>query len=209
MSQQTSTYDVIVLGIGTMGSAVCDHLSQRGARVLGLEQFSVPHALGAMHGDSRLIRLCYFEHPDYVPLLHRTYELWEQLEQRSQRSVLRITGGIYMGPERSEFVTGTLRSAREHDLPHERLGRDEFRRRYPVFEVPDDTVAIYEPRAGFVLSETAVSRRGGRRRRRDDEGDVLRRTHGRVRRRVEPPDPRRGRRRADGHSAAAGMGVAE
>ncbi|MHC5002747.1 MAG: FAD-dependent oxidoreductase, partial [Planctomycetota bacterium] len=157
MSQQTSTYDVIVLGIGTMGSAVCDHLSQRGARVLGLEQFSVPHALGAMHGDSRLIRLCYFEHPDYVPLLHRTYELWEQLEQRSQRSVLRITGGIYMGPERSEFVTGTLRSAREHDLPHERLGRDEFRRRYPVFEVPDDTVAIYEPRAGFVLSETAVS----------------------------------------------------
>lgn len=76
-------YDVIVIGVGTMGAAACDWLSRRGARVLGLEQFTIPHESGAHHGRSRMFRIAYYEHPDYVPLLRRAYEQWKELEQRS------------------------------------------------------------------------------------------------------------------------------
>ena len=152
-----SNYDVIVIGVGAMGSSACYQLARRGARVLGLEQFDIPHALGSSHGQSRMIRLAYYEHPDYVPLLKRAYQLWEELESVSGQKLLHITGGAYLGPEKGEVVGGSLRSSREHGLEHELLDRDELCRRFPQFHVPEDWVALYEPRAGFLRPERVVA----------------------------------------------------
>ena len=88
------TYDVIVIGVGTMGASACWHLSRQGYRVLGIDRYSVPHEMGAHHGHSRMIRLSYFEHPDYVPLLKRSYSLWDELEQDTGMEILVRTGGL-------------------------------------------------------------------------------------------------------------------
>jgi len=153
--------DVIVIGVGAMGSAACFHLAQRGVHVLGLDQFSIPHSLGSSHGDSRMIRLCYYEHPDYVPLLLRAYQLWDDLEKRTQQKLLYKTGGIYMGPPECEFIAGTVRAAHEHRLPHERLDRARLRHRFPQFHVPDDYIGLYEPEAGFLTPERVVAAYAG------------------------------------------------
>src|SRR3954470_22365256 len=101
MSQR---FDVIVVGLGAMGSATAYHLASAGVRVLGLEQFDIPHSLGSSHGASRMIRLAYFEHPHYVPLLRRPYQLWETLQADFGQPILHLTGGLYMGPPNSEVV---------------------------------------------------------------------------------------------------------
>src|SRR5438045_9801633 len=97
-------FDVIVVGVGAMGSAACYHLASRGAKVLGLEQFDIPHARGSSHGQSRMIRMAYYEHPDYVPLLRRAYELWAQIEQGSGQKLLYVTGRVYMGRPDGEIL---------------------------------------------------------------------------------------------------------
>ena len=112
----TGHYNAIVIGLGAMGSATLYHLAQRGWRVLGLEQFTPGHKRGSSHGDSRIIRETYFEHPLYVPLVQRAHELWRELEHKSASSLMTITGGIMIGPADGEIVSGTLRSAVEYRL---------------------------------------------------------------------------------------------
>src|SRR5882724_10839938 len=153
----SNTHDVIVIGVGAMGSAACCHLARRGVRVLGLEQFDIPHALGSSHGQSRMIRMAYYEHPDYVPLLRRAYELWDELEAISGQKLLYRTGGIYIGPVDGELVGGSLRAAREHALPHELLNHAELKRRFPVFHVPESWSALYEAPAGFLTPERVIA----------------------------------------------------
>lgn len=148
-------FDVIVLGLGGMGSAAAAHLAARGQRVLGLEQFTPAHDRGSSHGDSRIIRQAYYEDPAYVPLLRRSYELFEDLTVSSP-GVRTLTGGLMMGAPGSATVTGSLASARAWDLPHELLGTADLRRRFPTFAVPAGTVALYEERAGFVRAEQTV-----------------------------------------------------
>jgi sarcosine oxidase len=155
--QLHNTFDVIVVGVGAMGSAACYHLAKRGVRVLGLEQFSIPNAMGSSHGESRMIRLCYYEHPDYVPLLRRAYELWHELQAHAKCQLLLMTGGIYMGHPQGEFIAGTLRSAARFNLPHESLTRHELRRRFPQFNVPDHYAAVHEPNAGLLLPERVIA----------------------------------------------------
>src|SRR4051812_8855896 len=111
-------YEVIVIGVGAMGSAGCYRLAQRGARVLGIGRFSIPNTFGSSHGQSRMIRMCYYEHPDYVPLLKRAYELWHETERESGAKLLHETGGIYIGPRDGEIVAGSLASAAQHNLSH-------------------------------------------------------------------------------------------
>ena len=152
-----NTFDVIVVGVGAMGSSACYHLARRGVRVLGLEQFDIPHALGSSHGASRMIRMAYYEHPDYVPLLRRAYELWDELALVSGQKLLHRTGGLYMGPLEGEIVGGAIRSAREHALAHEVLDRDEIRRRFPQFQIPEPWVGLMEPEAGFLVPERVIS----------------------------------------------------
>src|ERR1700716_2582892 len=101
-----ATFDVIVVGLGAMGSSTLYQLSRRGKRVLGLEAFEPGHRLGSFHGESRVIRLAYFEHPNYVPLLQRAYALWDEVEQRSGAELLHITGGLMIGVPETELVSG-------------------------------------------------------------------------------------------------------
>jgi sarcosine oxidase len=149
-------YDAIVLGIGGMGSATAYHLARRGRRVLGLEQFSIPHELGSSHGVTRIIRLAYSEHPSYVPLLRRAYELWRDLEQRAGERLLVVTGGVDIGSAQSETITGSLRSCREHGLTHEVLDAAEMARRFPGYRLPANLLAVYQPDGGFVLPERSI-----------------------------------------------------
>jgi sarcosine oxidase len=151
-----ANYDVIVVGLGAMGSSATYQLSQRGLRVLGLEAFEPGHRLGSSHGESRVIRMAYFEHPNFVPLLRRAYELWRDLESRSGEKLLHITGGLMIGDPSSDLVSGARASADLHSLEHEVLSSDELRNRYPAFRPQDHEVALWEPEAGFLRPEACI-----------------------------------------------------
>ena len=152
----TTSYDAIVIGLGSMGSAALYHLARRGQRVLGLEQFDVPNALGSSVGVSRIIRLAYAEHPDYVPLLLRAYELWRELEALARERLLVITGGLDVGRENEETVKGSLRSCQVHNLAHDLLDAETVKRRFPGYRLAPDMVAVYQPDGGFLMSERCV-----------------------------------------------------
>ncbi|HEV8638249.1 MAG TPA: N-methyl-L-tryptophan oxidase [Chloroflexota bacterium] len=151
-----SGYDAIVVGLGAMGSAAAYHLARRGHRVLGLDAHERGHALGSSHGRSRIIREAYYEAPEYVPLVRRAYALWRELEAEAGRALLRITGGLTVGPGESELVAGALASARRHDLPYERLTAADVNARFPGFRLTEDLVAVFEPNAGILAPEACV-----------------------------------------------------
>ncbi len=153
----TRPFDVIVVGLGAMGAAAACDLASRGVRVLGLEQFDIPHALGSSHGASRMIRLAYYEHADYIPLLRRAYELWDDLEAQSGQKIIHRTGGLYMGPPTSEVVDGSLGAARRFGLAHDVLDHGQLAKRFPQFHLPDDYYGLLDHAGGFVLPERAVA----------------------------------------------------
>jgi sarcosine oxidase len=151
------TYDVIVVGLGAMGSATACHLARRGLRVLGLDRFSPPHAFGSSHGETRIIREAYFEHPVYVPMVQRAYELWRDLEQESGKTLLRETGGVMIGRPDSDLVKGARHSAELHGLRHEMLTASEVRERFPALHPESDMVAVWEPRAGVLSADACIA----------------------------------------------------
>jgi sarcosine oxidase len=150
------TFDVIVAGLGGMGSAAAYSLASRGRRVLGLDRYGPVHDLGSSHGKSRIIRQAYFESPAYVPLLLRAYELWRGIEHDSGLPLLTITGGLMIGTPESAVVAGSLASARAHALPHEVLDAAEIRRRHPALRPASGEIAVYERAAGFVHPELTM-----------------------------------------------------
>jgi sarcosine oxidase len=150
------TFDVIIAGGGGMGTAAAYHLAARGQRVLVLERFGLAHDRGSSHGLTRIIRLAYFEHPSYVPLLRRAFELWRELERRDGERLLHVTGGLDVGTAGSVVFEGSRRSCVEHDLRHEILGGAELRRRFPAWHVDDDAIAVFQPDGGFLLPERCV-----------------------------------------------------
>jgi sarcosine oxidase len=150
-------YDVIVIGLGGMGSAAAYHLAARGQRVLGLEKFTPAHDKGSSHGGSRIIRQSYFEDPAYVPLLLRAYELWEQLANDTGLEVYRLTGGLFIGAPDAMTVAGSQRASQVWDLPHEMLDADEIRRRFPTLSPYPGDIALYEAKAGFARPEMTVA----------------------------------------------------
>src|SRR6185437_14060542 len=121
------TYDAVVLGVGGVGSAALFHLAARGLRVLGIDRFLPGHDRGSSHGQTRLIRKAYHEHPAYVPLVERAYALWRELEELSGRSLYRQVGILEVGPEDGTVVPGVLASARQHRLDVERLDGETLR----------------------------------------------------------------------------------
>ena len=151
-----SHFDVVVCGLGAMGSAALAHLARRGKRVLGFERHQPGHDRGSSHGLTRIIRLGYFEHPSYVPLLRHAYRLWRELEQASGQKLLHITGIAEIGPPESALVTGTLRCAAMHGLRHEVLPAPDLMRRFPAFRVPRDFVGVVQPDGGILKAEASV-----------------------------------------------------
>jgi sarcosine oxidase len=149
-------FDVVVVGLGAMGSAAVWHLTRRGQRVLGLDCFAPGHDRGSSHGATRIIRLGYFEHPSYVPLLRRAYRLWRELEAETGCDLLDVTGIAEIGPPDGALVTGTLAAARAHDLPHAVLAAPDLMRRFPGFRVPADYVAVVQQDGGLLRPEPAI-----------------------------------------------------
>src|SRR5579859_5718123 len=139
-----------------MGSAAAYYLSASGMRVVGLDRFHPPHNQGSSHGRSRIIREAYFEHPSYVPLVQRAYELWADLGMKSKRTLFLQTGGVMVGPPDGTLVCGARRSAEQHCLRHEVLSATELRRRFPVFQPARKMVGVWEPRAGVLFPEPAI-----------------------------------------------------
>jgi len=149
-------YDAIVAGLGAHGSAAAYQLAKRGQSVLGFDRFARGHTLASFGGLSRIIRLSYYEHPSYVPLLKRAWDLWRELERDSGETLLAQTGGLYMGPPDGELLAGSLASARTHRLAHEVLDNAELRRRYPVFEIDRDWIGVLDTQAGWLAPERSV-----------------------------------------------------
>jgi sarcosine oxidase len=161
------SFDAIIVGGGGMGTAAACHLAARGQRVLVLDRFGLAHDRGSSHGLTRIIRLAYFEHPTYVPLLRRAFELWRALEARSGAPLLHVTGGLDVGKAGGEVFEGSRRSCVEHGLPHEVLGGADLRRRFPAWHIGDDAAAVLQPDAGFlepercILAHAAAARKAG------------------------------------------------
>jgi sarcosine oxidase len=154
----SSTYDAIVVGVGGMGSAALYHLTRRGARrVLGLERFTIPNEQGSSHGRSRIIRLAYWEHPSYVPLLRRAYELWHDLEAQAGEPLLVTTGSIDAGPPDSSAVAGAIRACRQFDLQYALYDGASLRTQFPGYQLPADFVALHQPQGGVLLPERCIT----------------------------------------------------
>jgi sarcosine oxidase len=150
------SFDAIVIGVGGMGSATLFELARRGRRVLGVEQFALGHDRGSSHGQTRIIRTAYYEHPAYVPLVRRAFERWYDLEQRQGRHLLTECGLLSVGLPDTEVIRGVRASAAEHSLPVESLTADDLRRRFPQFRFGDEYVGLLEQSAGFLAVEECV-----------------------------------------------------
>jgi sarcosine oxidase len=149
-------YDVAVVGLGAMGSAAAYELAKRGLRVVGLEAFTPAHQFGSSGGLSRIIRLAYFEHPAYVPLLRAAWTGWHELMTQTGAHLLLRTGGLYAGRRGGDVLEGSLRSAQDHDLPHELLDASEVARRFPALRLDGDMQALHESLAGLLYPERCI-----------------------------------------------------
>jgi sarcosine oxidase len=149
-------FDQIVIGVGGMGSAAVYELARRGQRVLGLEQFGIPHELGSSAGSTRIFRFAYFEHPSYVPLMRLAFARWQALERDFGERLLTVTGGLDIGLPSGRVVAGAKAACREHRLAHEVLRGGEVSRRYPAWRLPAEFEAVYQPEAGFLPADRAI-----------------------------------------------------
>ncbi len=153
----TPTYDVVIAGLGGFGSSTAYHLARRGHRVLGLDPRPAGHVEGASHGESRIVRRVYFEGAAYVPLLLRTYDLWAELGGGTGESLLRRTGGVFLGAAGTRVLAGSLATAQQWGLEHELLEPADIARRFPAMHPPPGVLGLYEPSAGVVEPEAAVA----------------------------------------------------
>jgi len=149
-------FDVIVVGTGGVGSAALYHLARRGVKAVGIDRFAAAHDRGSSHGRTRIIRMAYYEHPDYVPLLRRAYKLWDELQGRSGRALFHRTGLLEIGRPHGEVIPGILQSARRYDLAIDRLSDDDIRRQFPQFHCPDGYAGVLERDAGYLTVEDCV-----------------------------------------------------
>ncbi len=149
-------YDIIVCGLGGMGSATVSHLAERGIKVFGFDRFHPPHTLGSSHGQSRIIRQAYFESPAYVPMLFRAYQLWEKLSQDHGKQLFNETGCLMVGEPDGRVIAGSKLSAETYGIPHEILTAAEIRDRYPPFQPADNLTGIFEKKGGTVNPEEAI-----------------------------------------------------
>lgn len=157
MDNSPQVFDVIVVGVGAMGSAALYHLSKiPNLKVLGLDQYSPPHIYGSSHGETRITRQIYFEHPVYVPLVKKTYPMWSTLENEIKTKLFEPTGGIYIGQESSQLINGLKVTAKEHNFDINILSANEIMAKFPAFKVPDHMVGVHDPTAGILFPEKCI-----------------------------------------------------
>ncbi len=148
--------DVIVIGLGAHGSSALYHLAKTGLKVLGIDRYTPPHEYGSSHGQSRIIREAYHENPVYVPFVRAAYALWSALEEETGEKLLTETGGLLLGAADSSVVMGARLSAETHGIAYDYLEAAELRERFPAFRPGDDTVAVWEKRAGILFPEECI-----------------------------------------------------
>lgn len=158
-----TSFDVVVVGLGAMGSAAAWQLAKRGARVLGIDRFSPPHALGSSHGDTRITRLAIGEGAQYTPLAQRSHEIWREIEALTGEQLLTVTGGLWISSEARQaethvanFFDNTLAAARRFGIAHELLDARAIRARFPQFNVADNENGYFEPGAGYLRPEACI-----------------------------------------------------
>jgi sarcosine oxidase len=152
-----SHFDVVVCGLGVTGSAALHELAGRGVRVAGIERFAPGHDHGSSHGETRVIRLGYFEHPSYVPLVRHAHARWRAIGEEAGTPLLHVTGIVEIGPPDGTLVRGTLAAITQHGLPHEIMAADELMRRFPAFRVPNEYVGVWQPEGGYLAAEPSVT----------------------------------------------------
>ena len=157
-------YDLIVVGLGAMGSAALYQASKRGATALGIDRFDPPHTLGSSHGDTRITRSAIAEGEMYMPFVRRSNEIWRELEARSGNTLLHQSGGLIIGSENAaafhyqgDFVAASARIAEKFGIAHEILSADETMRRFPLFKLSQNDRAYYEPGAGVLRPERCIA----------------------------------------------------
>jgi sarcosine oxidase len=151
-----SVFDHIVIGAGGMGSAAIYELARRGRRVLGLEQFAIPHEQGSSAGGTRIFRFAYFEHPSYVPLMRLSFARWQALERDFGERLITVTGGLDIGLPAGRVVSGAKEACRLNGLTHQVLGASEVSRRHPAWRLPPEFEAVWQPEAGFLPADQAI-----------------------------------------------------
>lgn len=156
VSMTDTAYDVIVIGVGGMGSAAVYHLSEMGMDTLGIERYDIPHSMGSSHGVTRIIRRGQYEHPSYSPLVDAAYDRWRALEDTTGRDLLHITGGIDAGPPDSDIFTGSRTACEQHDIEHSVLDAAMVNERFPGYEFPEHHRAVYQPESGFLVPEQCI-----------------------------------------------------
>ena len=149
-------FDVAIIGLGAMGSFTALELAGRGASVVGFDRWSPPHQQGSHGGETRAFRTLYTEHPDYVPLMKRSLELWERLAGECRRDLLTWTGVLSLGEPGSPLIEGVQQSASVHGLPVQALSGDEVRRRFPALSPPGNFTGLLDTRAGLIDVEAAL-----------------------------------------------------
>ena len=150
------SYDAIVIGVGGMGSAAVYHLARRGLQVLGLEKHAIPHEMGSSHGYSRMIRYTLQEHPSYVPLVRRSYELWHEMEETAGEELMVTTGSIRAGAHDSPFFLNAKEACDLHSIPYEILTASEVNKRFPGYRFPEEISSVYQADGGFLLPERCI-----------------------------------------------------
>ena len=150
------SYDAIVIGVGGMGSAAVYHLAQRGLQVLGVEKHAIPHEMGSSHGYSRMIRYTLQEHPSYVPLVRRSYELWHEMEETAGEELMVTTGSIRAGAPDSPFFLNAQEACDLHSIPYEILTASEVNKRFPGYRFPEEISSVYQADGGFLLPERCI-----------------------------------------------------
>jgi sarcosine oxidase len=157
-------YEIVILGLGAMGSAAAYQLAKRGQKVLGIDRFAPPHAFGSSHGDTRITRLAIGEGAHYTPLALRSHEIWREIEKETGADLLTVTGGLIISSSAKtaklhvdRFFDNTVAAAETNGIAHQILDASEIRRRFPQFHVHDDEVGYYEPDAGFLRPENCVA----------------------------------------------------
>ncbi len=152
----SATYDVIVIGVGTMGSSACYQLASRGYKVLGIEQFDIVNELSSHSGQSRIIRKAYFEHPDYIPLLEKAYGSWRDFEKITNSKLYYKTGLLYAGLPDSTIIRGVREASIKYNIEVKEITASRAQTQFPQFKIPVDYNVLLEPDAGFILPDVAI-----------------------------------------------------
>ncbi|MDR6508940.1 N-methyl-L-tryptophan oxidase [Arthrobacter oryzae] len=149
--------DVVVVGVGSVGSMASWQLASRGQRVIGVDRFSIPGPFSAYAGESRLFRKVYAEGGHYTPLLQRSQDLWRDLENISGTRLLNTTGAVTIYDEHNPRLASLLAAGKDNGLEYEVLRGDEARAKYPEHVIRDMDVTIFDPEGGYLHSEKAVT----------------------------------------------------